>query len=113
MLTCIKLSKTESIAYTYRYRLTQKKNMTPISAHISLHDFLIFLTIYLIESSLFWYSLYYAKACNEFAGLINVPLRPGNTDPFKEILQRRRQHRFQFKRGEIWSLDLPLQGQMR
>ena len=102
MLTCIKLSKTESIAYTYRYRLTQKKNMAPISAHIlSLHDFLICLTIYLIESSLFVYSLYFAEACNEFAGLINVSLRPGNTDPFKEILQRRRQHRVQFERVEI------------
>ena len=88
--------------------------MAPISAHISLHDFLICLTIiYLIESSLFWYTLYYAEACNEFAGPINVSLRPGNKDPFKEVLQHRRQHRVHFKRVEIWSLDLPLQRQMR
>ena len=32
--------------------------------------------------------MYYAKACNEFAGLIFASLRPGNTAPFEEMLQR-------------------------
>ena len=34
------------------------------------------------------YSLHYAEACNELAGPIPTPLRPSNTAPFEEILQR-------------------------
>ena len=39
-------------------------------------------------SSLPLYSLYYAKACNEFAGPISVSLHPGNTAPFEEMSQQ-------------------------
>ena len=39
-------------------------------------------------SNLSLYSLYYAEACNEFAGPISVSLRPGNTTPFEEMSQR-------------------------
>ena len=35
-----------------------------------------------IKVNLLLYSLYYAKACNDFTGLISASLRPGNTDPF-------------------------------
>ena len=38
--------------------------------------------------SLSLYSLYYAEACNEFAGPISASLRPGNTAPFEEMSQR-------------------------
>ena len=41
-----------------------------------------------IKSSLSLYSLDYAKACNELAGPISASLRPGNTAPFEEKLQR-------------------------
>ena len=34
------------------------------------------------------YSLYYAEACSDFAGPISTSLRPGNTAPFEEMLQR-------------------------
>ena len=34
------------------------------------------------------HSLYYIKACNEFAGPISASLRLGNTALFKEMLQR-------------------------
>ena len=40
------------------------------------------------KSNLLLYSLHYAKACNEFAAHISALLRPGNTAPFKEMLQR-------------------------
>ena len=33
-------------------------------------------------------SLYDTKACKELAGPISMPLRPGNTAPFKEMSQR-------------------------
>ena len=33
-------------------------------------------------------SLYYAVACNEFAGPIFASLRPGNTSSFEEMSQR-------------------------
>ena len=32
--------------------------------------------------------MYYAEACNKFAGPISASLRPGNTAPFEEMLQR-------------------------
>ena len=35
-----------------------------------------------IKVNLSLYSLYYAKACNDFTELISASLRPGNTDPF-------------------------------
>ena len=34
------------------------------------------------------YSLYYAKACNEFVGPISTSLRPGNAASFEEMSQR-------------------------
>ena len=34
------------------------------------------------------YALCYAKACNEFAGPVSAPLRPGNTAFFEQISQR-------------------------
>ena len=40
------------------------------------------------KSNLLLYSLYYAEACNKFAGPISASLRPGNTAPFGEMLQR-------------------------
>ena len=40
------------------------------------------------KSNLSLYSLYYAEACSELAGSISASLRPGNTAPFKEMLQR-------------------------
>ena len=40
------------------------------------------------KSNLSLYSLYYAEACNEFAGPISASLRPGNTASFEEMLQR-------------------------
>ena len=40
------------------------------------------------KSNLLFYSLYYAEACNEFAGPIFASLRLGNTAPFEEMLQR-------------------------
>ena len=40
------------------------------------------------KSNLSLYSLYYAEACNEFAGPISASLRPGNTAPFEEMSQR-------------------------
>ena len=33
-------------------------------------------------------SLYYAKACSEFAGPISTSLPPGNTAPSEEMLQQ-------------------------
>ena len=41
-----------------------------------------------IKSNLLLYTLYYAEACNEFAGPISASLRPGNTAPFEVVLQR-------------------------
>ena len=41
-----------------------------------------------IKSNLSLYSLYYAEACNEFAGPISASLRLSNTAPFEEMLQR-------------------------
>ena len=43
---------------------------------------------YQIKSNLSLYSLHYAEACNELAGPISASLRPGNTAPFEEMLQR-------------------------
>ena len=40
------------------------------------------------KSNLVLYSLYYAKACNELAGISSASLRPGNTASFEEMLQR-------------------------
>ena len=40
------------------------------------------------KSNLSLYSLDYAEACNEFAGPISASLRPGDTAPFEEMLQR-------------------------
>ena len=40
------------------------------------------------KSNLSSYSLYYAKACYEFAGLSSLLLLPGNTAPFREMLQQ-------------------------
>ena len=42
-----------------------------------------------IESNLLSYSLYYAEACNEFAGPIFASLRSDNTASFEEMLQQR------------------------
>ena len=42
----------------------------------------------IFESNLSFYMLYYAIACNEYAGPIFVSLGPGNTAHFEEILQR-------------------------
>ena len=41
-----------------------------------------------LKSNLSLYSLYYAEACNELAGLISASLRPGNTASFEEMSQR-------------------------
>ena len=41
-----------------------------------------------IKPNLLLHSLYYAKACNNFAGPISTSLRSGNTATFKEISQR-------------------------
>ena len=41
-----------------------------------------------IKSNLLLYPLYYAEACNEFAGPISASLHPGNTARFEEKLQR-------------------------
>ena len=43
---------------------------------------------HLIKSNLSVHSLYYAEACKEFAEPISTSLRPGNTAPFEEVLQR-------------------------
>ena len=43
-----------------------------------------------VKSNLSLYSLYYAKACNEFAGPISASLRPGKTAAFEKMPQRRR-----------------------
>ena len=40
------------------------------------------------KSNLSLYLLYYAVACNEFAGLISASLRPGNTASLKQMWQR-------------------------
>ena len=40
------------------------------------------------KSNLLLCSLYYAEACNEFAGPTSASLRPGNAALFKEMLQR-------------------------
>ena len=40
------------------------------------------------KSNLSLYSLYYTKACNEFAGPISASLRPGNTTSFEEMSQQ-------------------------
>ena len=40
------------------------------------------------QSNLSLYSLYYAEACNEFAGPICALLRPGSTALFEERLQQ-------------------------
>ena len=44
--------------------------------------------IYQDKSNLSLYSLYYAKAYNEWAGFISVSLRPGKTAFSEEMLQR-------------------------
>ena len=41
-----------------------------------------------IESNLSLYLLYYAEACNNFAGPISASLRPGNTASCEEMTQR-------------------------
>ena len=41
-----------------------------------------------VKSNFSLYSLYYAGACNEFAGPISTLLRPCNTAPFEEMPQR-------------------------
>ena len=40
------------------------------------------------KSNLSLYSLYYAEACNKFAGPISASLRPVNTASFEEMLLR-------------------------
>ena len=40
-----------------------------------------------LTSNLSLYLLYYAEACNEFAGPISTSLRLSNTAPFKEMSQ--------------------------
>ena len=42
------------------------------------------------ESNLSLYSLYYAEACNKFAGPISASLPRGNTVSFEEMSQRQR-----------------------
>ena len=41
-----------------------------------------------IKSNLSLHSLYYAKACYEFAGPISASLRSGNAAPFEKMSQR-------------------------
>ena len=41
-----------------------------------------------IKIKSFLFSLYYAEACNEFAGPISASLRPGNTAPLEKLLQQ-------------------------
>ena len=53
--------------------------------HIQIRDF--FLIQDFVKSNLSVYSLYYAEACNEFAGPISS-LRPDNTASFEEMIQR-------------------------
>ena len=48
----------------------------------------VFNFFWVIKSNLSLYSVYYAEACNEFAGPISASLRRGNTAPFEEMLQR-------------------------
>ena len=58
----------------------------------------------ILKSNFLLYSLYYAKACNEFAGPISSSLRPGKTAVFEEMWQRWRarwQHCVRFDRPEI------------
>ena len=45
-------------------------------------------TNHLVKSNLSLYSLYYAEACNEFAGPISTLVRLSNTAPFEEMWQR-------------------------
>ena len=67
-----------------------------------------------LKSNVSLYSLYYAEACNELAGPIAL-LRPGNTAPFKEMLQRWQAigNTVRFDRSEILTLDLPFHRQTR
>ena len=44
--------------------------------------------VLMIKSNLSLYLMYYAEACNEFAGLISASLRADITALFKEMLQR-------------------------
>ena len=39
------------------------------------------------KSNVLLYSLYSAEACSELVRPISAPMRPGNTDPFEEMLQ--------------------------
>ena len=50
--------------------------------------FIYDLTCANLKSNLSLYSLCYAEACNELAGLISVSLRPVNKARFEEMLQR-------------------------
>ena len=63
------------------------------------------------QSNLSVHSLFYAEACNEFAGLICASLRPDNIASFEEIaaVASRWHHCVRFDRLEIWMSDLPLQ----
>ena len=45
-------------------------------------------SLLVIESNLSLYSLCYTEACNEYAGPTSASLRPRNTAPFEEMLQR-------------------------
>ena len=65
-----------------------------INSALSLfYDVVIFSKLYSAEvskpefsiSNLSLFSLYYAEACNEFAGPIPVSLHPGNIAPFEEM----------------------------
>ena len=47
-----------------------------------------FQTSFKFKSNFLLFSLYYAKACNEFVGPISASLSPGNTASFEEISQR-------------------------
>ena len=55
---------------------------------MTIYNMLVKQTREKIKSNLLLYSLHYAKACNELARPISASLRPRNTAPFEEMLQR-------------------------
>ena len=49
---------------------------------------LLAIWIFKIRNQMFHTLAVYSKACDDFAEPISASLRPGNTVPFEEILQR-------------------------
>ena len=59
-----------------------------------------------IKSNLLLHLLYYTEACNELVGPISASLRPHNTDPFEETLQRCEPLATLFPVWRAWNLYL-------